>query len=266
MIIDTKLIKEKLIEDLKNKIKRVPKQLTFDIVLSTDNSASKKYVQKKVEFGANIGVQVNVHKKFEDINIENSDGIIIQLPATIDQEKLIQNIPIHLDVDLLKHRDELMKLGIYPPTIKGIIQIMDNPKDLKGKNIIIIGQGTLIGKPLIDAMLTYNSTIISCNEYTHNIKEFTKLGYIIVSGTGVANLIDESYINTEKPQIWIDAGTTESHGKIVGDINKIVGDYSNIRLCPSPGGIGPLTVVNIFHNLVDMFILRSIINSEEIKL
>jgi 5,10-methylene-tetrahydrofolate dehydrogenase/methenyl tetrahydrofolate cyclohydrolase len=49
---------------------------------------------------------------------------------------------------------------------------------------------------------------------------------------------------------------------MIGDINKTVGDYSNIRLCPSPRGIGPLTVVNIFHNLVDMYVLRTLIEEK----
>jgi methylenetetrahydrofolate dehydrogenase (NADP+) / methenyltetrahydrofolate cyclohydrolase len=259
MIIDTKRIKEDSILELKAKLKRVDTTLVLDIVMDSSNSASKKYVQKKVEFGSSIGITVNVHKSYNDIDITKSDGIIIQLPSTIDNTKKVKSIPIHLDVDLLNHRNELMQFGIFPPTIKGILDILGSPEDLKGKNIVVIGQGVLIGKPLIDALLTYEATIISCNEHTHNLIEFTKQGYAVISATGVANLIDDKYISQTKPQIWIDGGTTESNGVMLGDINKTVGDYANIRLCPSPGGVGPLTVVNIFHNLVDMYVLRTLI-------
>jgi methylenetetrahydrofolate dehydrogenase (NADP+) / methenyltetrahydrofolate cyclohydrolase len=262
MIIDTKLVKEQSIKDLKEKLSRIDDKLVLDIVVDNNDAASKKYVQKKVEFGSLIGVKVNVHNSYDKINIPRSNGIIIQLPAPQELSSRITDIPIHLDVDLLNHRSELMQFGIYPPTIAGILQILGKPEDLKGKNIVVIGQGVLIGKPLIDALLTYEATIISCNEHTHNLSDFTKLGYAVISATGVGNLIDDKFISQTKPQTWIDGGTTESHGKLIGDINKTVGDYSNIRLCPSPGGIGPLTVVNIFHNLVDMYVLRSIIENK----
>ena len=262
MIIDTKLVKEQSIVELKQKLSRIESKLVLDIVVDNTDGASQKYVQKKVEFGKTLGIIVNVHNHYDTINIANSNGIIIQLPAPNDLFKRIADIPIHLDVDLLNHRNELMQFGIFPPTIKGILDILGSPEDLKGKNIVVIGQGVLIGKPLIDALLTYEATIISCNEHTHNLSDFTKLGYAVVSATGVGNLIDDKYISQTKPQIWIDGGTTESHGKLIGDINKTVGDYSNIRLCPSPGGIGPLTVVNIFHNLVDMYVLRTLIEQK----
>lgn len=264
MIIDTKIVKEQSIKELKEKLSRVNTKLVLDIVVDNKDAASQKYVQKKVEFGATVGVKVNVHNKYETIDINNSNGIIIQLPAPKELNSRIKNIPIHLDVDLLNHRAELMEYGIYPPTIAGILQMLGKPQDLKGKNIVVIGQGTLIGKPLIDALLSYEATIISCNEHTHNLAEFTKQGYAIISATGVGNLIDDRFINQTKPQTWIDGGTSESNGRLIGDINKTVGDYSNIRLCPSPGGIGPLTVINIFHNLVDMYVLQSIIKSDNI--
>ncbi|MGL4758595.1 MAG: hypothetical protein ACRCXZ_04615 [Patescibacteria group bacterium] len=259
MIIDTKLTKETSIVELKEKLSRLDKRLQLDIVLSTDDFASTKYVQMKQKLGDELGVTVFVHSKFEDIDLTKSDGIIIQLPCSKDQQKNLKLIPNHLDIDLFSNREELLPLGILPPTIKGIFQILGNPTDLRGKNVVIIGQGKLIGKPLLDTLLEYEATVTSCNEYTFDIQSITKKASIVVSGTGVGGLVDETWISQDKPQIWIDAGTTEKNGSIVGDIDKGVGDYSNIQLCPSPRGIGPLTVVNIFHNLVDMFVLRSII-------
>jgi methylenetetrahydrofolate dehydrogenase (NADP+) / methenyltetrahydrofolate cyclohydrolase len=262
MIINTKLLKEKITEQLKEKLARIEKKLVLDIVLSTQDPASSKYVQKKQELGLSLGIQVNVHKSYDDIDFELTDGVIIQLPATDTEVKKIQNIPIHLDVDLLNHDDKLIKYGIYPPTISGILQVLGSPTNLQGKDIVVIGQGQLVGKPLLESLIALEATIISCNQYTHNLSSLTKIGYAVISATGVGNLIDEKFINQSKPQIWIDAGTSENNGKIIGDINKSVGDYSNIRLCPCPGGVGPLTVVNIFHNLVDMYVLRSIILSD----
>jgi methylenetetrahydrofolate dehydrogenase (NADP+) / methenyltetrahydrofolate cyclohydrolase len=261
MIIDNKLIKDKSLQDLTEKLNRIEDPLTLDIVLSTDDPASNKYVSKKQELGTSLGITVNIHKSYTSIDLDKSNGIIIQLPCSKDQEQYLNSIPLHLDVDLFNSSDELAQYGIFPPTIKGILQVLDNPTDLKGKNIVVIGQGKLVGRPLVDTLIELEATVISCNEHTHNIKEFTRNAYVVVSGTGVGNLVDDSWINPNKPQFWIDAGTSENNGKIIGDINKSVGDFANIKLCPSPKGIGPLTVINIFHNLVDMYVLKTILTN-----
>jgi methylenetetrahydrofolate dehydrogenase (NADP+) / methenyltetrahydrofolate cyclohydrolase len=263
MIIDNKLIKDKSLQELREKLARIEDPLTLDIVLSTEDTASTKYVSKKQELGASLGITVNIHDSFKKIDIKNSNGIIIQLPCAKSEEKFLKSIPLHLDVDLFNSRDELAEYGIFPPTIKGILQVLDNPTDLKGKTVVVIGQGKLVGKPMIDALLALEATVISCNEHTHNLKDFTRNAFIVISGTGVGNLIDDSWIHPTKPQFWIDAGTSENNGKIIGDINKVVGDYANIKLCPSPKGIGPLTVINIFHNLVDMYVLQSILTNQD---
>jgi methylenetetrahydrofolate dehydrogenase (NADP+) / methenyltetrahydrofolate cyclohydrolase len=261
MIIDNKLIKDKSLQELQEKLARIEDPLTLDIVLSTQDPASAKYVSKKQELGSSLGVTVNIHKSYTTIDLSKSNGVIIQLPCSAEEEKYLSSIPLHLDVDLFSASDELAPYGIFPPTIKGILQVLDNPTDLRGKNVVVIGQGKLVGKPMVDALIELEATIISCNEHTHNIKEFTRNAFIVISGTGVGNLIDDSWVNPSKPQFWIDAGTSGHNGVIIGDINKVVGDYSNIKLCPSPRGIGPLTVINIFHNLVDMYVLKSILTN-----
>ena len=262
MIINNQIIKAKSIDELKQKLARIEDPIILDIVFSTDDFASSKYVEMKKKLGQELGIKVNVHRSYSDVNIEASNGVIIQIPCASEEEQYLEVIPKHLDIDLFNNRDQMLRYGILPPTIKGIFQVLDNPKDLRGKTIVVIGQGKLVGKPLIDCLLDYEATIISCNEHTHNIKKYTQDAFIIISGTGVPNLIDESWINKEKPQYWIDAGTAESNGKIIGDIDQSIGEYSNIHLCPSPKGIGPLTVVNIFHNLVDMYVLKSLLTKE----
>ncbi len=262
MILDNKIFKEQSLLELKDKLSRIEDPLVLDIVLSTNDPASVKYVSKKQALGKELGITVNIHKSYTAIDLATSNGVIIQLPCDVKENKYLDKIPSHLDVDLFNNRSKLAQYGIYPPTIKGILQVLENPVSLKGKLVVVIGQGQLVGKPLVDTLIELEATIISCNEHTHNIKEFTKMAYIIISGTGVGNLVDDKWINISKPQYWIDAGTSESDGKIIGDINKVVGDYPNIKLCPSPKGIGPLTVINIFHNLVDMYVLKSMLTNE----
>ncbi len=49
--------------------------------------------------------------------------------------------------------------------------------------------------------------------------------------------------------IIIDAGTTKKDGKVVGDVDAEKFSEASL-ITPVPGGVGPLTVVNLLENLV----------------
>jgi 5,10-methylene-tetrahydrofolate dehydrogenase/methenyl tetrahydrofolate cyclohydrolase len=49
--------------------------------------------------------------------------------------------------------------------------------------------------------------------------------------------------------VLIDAGTSESSGKIVGDVDPRCADKAALYT-PVPGGVGPVAVTMLFQNLV----------------
>jgi 5,10-methylene-tetrahydrofolate dehydrogenase/methenyl tetrahydrofolate cyclohydrolase len=122
--------------------------------------------------------------------------------------------------------------------------------DLRGKTVLVIGQGKLVGNPLVGCLLQTGATIISVNEWTdsfrnNSLRRLAKKADIVISAIGKPGII--------KPDIFlentfvIDAATSESDGALVGDIDKNSAD--KIILCPSPGGIGGLTILALFYNL-----------------
>jgi methylenetetrahydrofolate dehydrogenase (NADP+) / methenyltetrahydrofolate cyclohydrolase len=257
MILKSKDIREEVFQKLQFKRNKIDSQLYLDIVLSTNDPVSKKYVTKKQEYGQLLGIEVRVHQTYDNVDVSNSNGIIIQLPATAAEALNISKIPLALDVDLMNNFNELISLGIYPPTIKAILQFIESQSKVnKESKVTIIGEGVLVGAPLKKALLSLGYEVKTCNEFTNNTKEITSQSDVIVSATGVALLVDSSYISRTKKQLWIDAGTAESNGKIVGDINLDISLNDNITLVPCPGGVGPLTVHNIFENLISMYNLN----------
>jgi methylenetetrahydrofolate dehydrogenase (NADP+) / methenyltetrahydrofolate cyclohydrolase len=257
MLLKSQDIKDTLFKKLLLKRNTIKSELNLDIVLATDNPASLKYVSKKQEYGKLLNINVRVNDSFDNIEFGDSNGVIIQLPTSKKEHLNINMIPLQLDVDLMNNFEELISTGVYPPTIKAILQFIEmynctliNPK------VVIIGEGILVGKPLINVLKSQGYDVIICNEYTPNTKDITKLGDLIISATGVPLLIDKSYINQDKKQLWIDAGTAESNGKIVGDINHEIEQFDNITLVPCPGGVGPLTVHNLFENLIELYELN----------
>jgi methylenetetrahydrofolate dehydrogenase (NADP+)/methenyltetrahydrofolate cyclohydrolase len=51
--------------------------------------------------------------------------------------------------------------------------------------------------------------------------------------------------------VILDAGTSESSGKVVGDADPASAEKAAL-FTPTPGGIGPIAVVEIFANLFEL--------------
>ena len=54
----------------------------------------------------------------------------------------------------------------------------------EGKNAVIIGRSNIVGKPLIQCLLSKNATVTVCHSKTQNIEEITKNSDIIIAAMG----------------------------------------------------------------------------------
>lgn len=130
-----------------------------------------------------------------------------------------------------------------------IENFLNQKLDLTGKIVAIIGQGKLVGTPLLSYFQKTGATIISLNKDTPDKIKLAKLAEIVIAASGVPSLVQSSWLKNDV--VLIDAATSESDGFLVGDVDRVELEKSNMsfKLCPSPGGIGPLTVLSIFWNL-----------------
>ena len=97
-------------------------------------------------------------------------------------------------------------------------------------------------------MKTSDEQINVADINTKNTDELLKAADVIVSATGKAGLITGKKI--KNGAVIIDAGTSESKGGIVGDVN-----FESIKnvagaISPVPGGVGPVTVAQLLTNVV----------------
>lgn len=60
---------------------------------------------------------------------------------------------------------------------------------LLGKNIKILGQSNIVGKPMVQLCINMGATVTSCNSKTKHLSEHTKHADIIISATGRAHLL-----------------------------------------------------------------------------
>ena len=186
---------------------------------------------------------------------ENLTGLIVQLPLPkhIDASRVIKHIKPEIDVDCLTSAN-LGKLitGDYciePPTPGAILEILKNHDiELKGKNVVLMGTGTLIGRPLANLLFHAQASVSTCNSSTKNPEELTRKADIIISGVGKHNLITGDMI--KKGAVVIDAGVCFVDGKMYGDVNFNQVSKKASLVTPTPGGVGPLTVAKLVENTV----------------
>lgn len=268
MIIDGKKISAEILSKLQNDLQALPFRPKLIDVLVGEDPVMESYVRIKSKRAAEIGIDFELKKypknisqqqlesEVENLNFtENLCGLIIQLPlpAHIDRQKVIDRINPLYDVDVITSTN-LGQLftgqGFFAPaTASAIMQIIEHEKiNLEGKNVLVVGAGDLVGKPVTFLLMQKRATVTVANASTINLAAICQDADIIISGTGVPGLIKADMV--KDGAVVIDAGTAESAGGIGGDV-----DFENVSkkaslISPVPGGVGPVTVAMLLYNVV----------------
>lgn len=274
MLIDGRKIAEEIKEELKNQIKKSGKKLKLAIVQVGENEISKKFIERKVKFAEDIGVKTRIYnlpaeistsqlrKKMAEIcHIKENDGVILQLPLPeyINTQYVLNGIVPKKDVDVLSSRsfgDFVTGRSKVLPPLVGVIKIIFEKYNIEpvGKNIIVIGRGILVGKPIANWLINEGVTVSVLNSQTLNPSGYTLMADVIISGVGKQGLIKPEMV--KDGGVIIDAGTSPStssgqSAKLIGDFDPAVEDKTSL-FTPVPGGVGPITVAMLFKNLVEL--------------
>jgi len=269
-ILDGKKISEEILEDIKRKIKKSSLKLRLAVVQVGEGPLSKIFVSQKKKACERVGMDFKIYqfpakiknlllkKEIKEIvrNSANS-GVIIQLPLPkeFSTEEFLNLIPEQKDIDVLSEKS-LGKfyqgtLKILPPTVQGILYFFKNYKiKLKGKNMVIVGAGRLVGNPLALRLLQEKATISVLNEFTIDAPSFIKKADILISGVGKTDLIRGGMV--KEGVVVIDAGTSIKEGKLVGDVDFKSVSKKASYITPVPGGVGPVTVACLIENLAKL--------------
>jgi methylenetetrahydrofolate dehydrogenase (NADP+) / methenyltetrahydrofolate cyclohydrolase len=275
VILDGKFVQQQHKEVLQQQLSELNVSLALLIIQVGDNPQSSMYIERKKIFGVSIGVTV-IHKKFEvtisqDELIEvlrsaNTDpaitGVIVQLPLPehLDVSTIINHILPEKDVDGLTTTNTQAlaenREAIVPATARGIISILtDYHIPINGKHAVIIGRGMLVGKPIASCLKNLGAQITVCHRGTTDLMTETKRADILIVAAGVRGLITHEHVSAG--QTIVDVGLTQSeedgnkrlYGDVLfDDVTPIVG-----AITPSPGGVGPMTIVSLFENLLQAY-------------
>ena len=271
-LINGKLIAEKVLKRNAKQIIQLKKQGIIPklaVILVGADKPSQIYVNKKKEAAEKIGLgfvlykiksKITTEKLIEKVKKIQQDkdlsGIIIQLPLPkhIDTNLVLNHINPDIDVDFLSQTSqEQLKKGInklLPPTPGAIMEILKEIKiNPTGKNVVIIGKGVLVGKPLYHIMKHRGANITVCDSKTKNIKKKCLQADILITGVGKQNLVRGEMIKPDA--IVIDAGTIFIKKKLYGDVNLAEVKTKAAYVTPTPGGVGPITVTLLLQNTIE---------------
>ncbi len=274
-LLDGKVVKAKLLEDLKDKINKLDTKLGLTVIQIGEDPASSVYVRQKNKMAESLGFNFNHIKLDENIkeeellniieklnNDDNVDGILVQMPIPNHlNAKKIQNAILpckdvdgltDINIGRLSHNID----SLVPCTPMGIIDLLKYYNiDINGKNVVIVGRSDLVGKPLALLMANNDATVTLCHSKTKNLSFYTKNADILVVAIGRANFIKKE--DVKEGSVIIDVGINRMEdGKLCGDVLfEEVKDKASY-ISPVPGGVGQMTVAELGYNTYKAHFIR----------
>ena len=270
-------IKEEIAATVEKMLAEGKKRPHLAAILVGHDGGSETYVAHKVRACEQCGFKstlirfesdVTEERLLEAIDVLNRDndvdGFIVQLPlpSHISEQKIIEAIDYHKDVDGF-HPINVGRMSIGLPcylsaTPAGIMELLARYDiDTKGKRCVVLGRSNIVGKPVASLMMQKHNpgdaTVTVCHSATENIKDICREADIIIAALGRPGFVTSDMVKTGA--VIIDVGTTrvpdatrKSGFRLRGDV-----DFDNVApLCsyitPVPGGVGPMTICSLMKN------------------
>lgn len=152
-------------------------------------------------------------------------------------------------IEVIANDQLIVQKRVLPATAKAVLTILTESQiDLADKKIAILGKSDLLGLPLYTYFLSkkYQVEMLGSQDLKARVERGQALRDfdVVISATGVAGLVTGSML---KPGVVVvDVGEPR------GDI-----DFASVSevasfLTPVPGGVGPMTVVSLMENSLDL--------------
>jgi methylenetetrahydrofolate dehydrogenase (NADP+)/methenyltetrahydrofolate cyclohydrolase len=269
MKITTKTLQKEHLSKFKAIITDLDRKPHLVVILVWSNPASLTYVGHKEKIAKEIGATISVHQLPTESTFENVRDIIIESNNDREVDAILLQMPLpdHLKshtrtlLDLIKsHKDvdglTTSNLGaliswkensLVACTPQAVMNIAETHRsDLAGKHMVILGRSEIVGKPLIHLALRANMSVTTLHSHSKNVQALTKKADILVVAVGRPDTITDDDI--KDGALIIDVGINKQDGKLIGDTNII--DQERVDVTAVPGGVGPMTVTYVMHNLL----------------
>lgn len=271
-ILDGKELAKKVRENLKievDKLKEKGINPKLAVIMVGNNSASSVYVKNKSNACKKVGIdfeefllpeetsEEELILLIEKLNSDDTiDGILLQSPVPnhININRAFETISPKKDVDgfnavnvgnLTIGRDCFISCTPY-----GVMRMLEEYNiDLAGKTAVVIGRSNIVGKPMLQCLLSKDATVTICHSKTKNIEKVISNADIVIAAIGKPKFVTGDMI--KDGAIVIDVGINRlEDGSLCGDVNFEEASKKASYITPVPGGVGPMTVAMLVENVV----------------
>lgn len=240
-------------------------------ILVGNNPASQSYVARKHADCQALGIEAREIRLPAESSADVLDraiaalnhdpavhGFLVQLPLpdALDDAHFVARINPRKDIDGL-HPENLGRLVggapfLLPCTPAGILALLrhyDVP--LAGRKVVIIGRGTLVGRPLslLLGMKGVDATVTLAHSQTPDLHRLTPQADIVIAAAGVRDLITADMVRPGAAVVGV--GISYDGDAMISDIAADIRAVAG-WVTPHHGSVGALTRAMLLTNLVKL--------------
>jgi methylenetetrahydrofolate dehydrogenase (NADP+)/methenyltetrahydrofolate cyclohydrolase len=241
------------------------------ILMVGNDPASRSYLNAILRTCAGVGLPAElfelpatatrqmIQSEIEYLNgLPSFAGIIVQmpLPEPMGPDVVTDVLDPAKDVDGIHPQNVgCMTLGytnldfFQPATPLAGMEILKRYKiPISGKQALVIGRSSVVGKPLAQMLLAANATVTIAHSRTPGATLHTLAGQadIVASAVGKPGLVTGAMIRSGA--VVLDFGVSVIDGALVGDVDAASVRQVASAYTPVPGGIGPITNLMLVQN------------------
>jgi len=261
MIVDGRAIAEELYQALAERRKKFG-VVKLGIVIVGANPVIESFVRIKTRAAQSLNIEivrvdlpaeaatefvVSEVKKLTDI----TDALIVQLPLPggVDTNTVLSAIPPEKDVDALNPAIPEDSHPVFAPVALAVVELLQRSRvRIDAARTVVVGAGRLVGTPSAVLLKRLGAKVTLFTLQQGSVADL-KDADIVVCGAGNPGFIKPEHVKLGV--VIIDAGASESKGKVVGDADPACATKASV-FTPVPGGVGPVAVAMIFKNLFDL--------------
>lgn len=270
-ILDMKEFQDFKKNQIRNKVKEIKKKNDIPklfIITDDKDKRTQSYMKSKIKYAEELGIVaekkiVNNKDMLEELAKEcffTNARTICQLPIDKSiEEEYFKKIISFDDVDGMNQMNNVFynDYSNIPATPKGIMEHLEYiDYNLRGKNVVIMGRGNLVGKPLATLMINKGATVIVINSKTDSILK-TKLLYladVVICATGAKGSVKVSELNNFKKVLVYNVGTCfDENNKLTTEL-EVDEEKDNVYYTDRIGAVGICTVLSLLDNVVNSYL------------
>ncbi|MAE67148.1 MAG: bifunctional methylenetetrahydrofolate dehydrogenase/methenyltetrahydrofolate cyclohydrolase [Phycisphaeraceae bacterium] len=257
-----------LASGLKEAVARLHRPPHLAVVRAGDDPASARYVRGIARRAEKAGIEVGVraldatatYAEFVAAteaagNDPAVDAVQVQKPVPEGRHtsEVVERISATKDVEGIHPENQgLLLLGrprYIPCTAAAVVRLLQHHGvPLAGKNAVVVGRSDILGKPLATLLLGLHATVTVCHTRTANLADEVARADLVIAAAGSPELVRAEWI--AEGAVVVDVGHhVLDDGRTVGDVQSGAETRAS-AITPVPGGVGPLTVIELLSNVV----------------